>query len=174
MSRDGIAVFLRRLADQTGNIMPDSCEVHLPFYDKKEVYKLFCSQYEAIEKKKPPTSSYFYATWKDCLSHIKIRRVHRFTLCGDCEAYKSAMRTGAKTGARLAQIMADKKAHYDLVATERQAYKMNQDNAKLNPSEYISVVIDGADQSAFGLPHFVTITKDTKGHSLKVKLIGLL
>lgn len=34
--------------------------------------------------------------------------------------------------------------------------------------------MDGADQSAFGLPHFVSSTKNEKGHSLKVRLIGLL
>ena len=51
---------------------------------------------------------------------------------------------------------------------------MNMDNAKLHPAEFMSIVIDGADQSAFCLPHFVTIKKDTKVHSLKVKLVGVL
>lgn len=51
---------------------------------------------------------------------------------------------------------------------------MNQENAKLNPSEYMPIAIDSADQLAFGLSYFVTITKDTKGHALKVKLIDLL
>ena len=51
---------------------------------------------------------------------------------------------------------------------------MNQYNAKLSPSDVMSLVIDGADQSAFGLPYFVTVTKDTKGHALKVKLVGVL
>ena len=67
-----------------------------------------------------------------------------------------------------------KAEHYDLVAKERQAYKMNKDKSLLNPSEYMSIVVDGADQSAFGLPHFVNITKDTRGHALKIKLIGVM
>ena len=154
VTKDSIAVFLRRIADQTGNAMPDTRDIHLPFYDKKEVYNLFCTQYSAMEKKSPPQSSYFYNIWSQSLPHIKIRRVTRFTLCGECESYKQALRTAAKTGTRLAQIQEDRDRHVQLVATERQAYKMNQDNAKLNPSEYMSLVIDGADQSAFGLPHF--------------------
>ena len=41
--KDGKAVFLRRIAEQTGNRMPDTRDVHLPFYDK-EVYGLFETQ----------------------------------------------------------------------------------------------------------------------------------
>ena len=74
----------------------------------------------------------------------------------------------------MTEIQAAQKIHYDHVATERKAYKMNKDNAKINPSEFMSIVMDGADQSAFGIPHCVTMTKDTKGHSIKVKLIGIL
>lgn len=172
--KDAVVVFLRRIADQTANAMPNSKELHLPFYDKQEVYKLFCPQYKAIEKKKPPTLAYFYRVWKESVPHIKIRRVTKFTLCGTCESYKVELRNGVTNATRMSEIQNARKAHYDLVATERQAYKINQDNAKLNPSEYMSLVLDGADQSAFGLPHFVTITKDTKGHCIKVKLIGIL
>ena len=43
-NRDAIVVFLRRIADQTGNSMPEKEEIHLPFYDKKEVYGIFCKQ----------------------------------------------------------------------------------------------------------------------------------
>lgn len=51
---------------------------------------------------------------------------------------------------------------------------MAKDNAAISPSDYMSIVVDGADQSAFGLPHFVTVTKDTKGHAIKIKLVGLI
>lgn len=37
-----------------------------------------------------------------------------------------------------------------------------------------SVVTDGADQSAFGLPHFMTTTKDAKGHAIRARAIGVL
>lgn len=85
-SRDSIAVFLRRLADQTVNKMPDKDDVHLPFYDKKEVYSLFCDQYKAIEKRRPPSSSNFHSVWHSSLLYIKIRRVTRLMLCPVCES----------------------------------------------------------------------------------------
>ena len=46
--------------------------------------------------------------------------------------------------------------------------------AKLEPNRYLSIIVDGADQSAYGLPHFCTLTKDQRGHAMKVKLVGIL
>lgn len=36
------------------------------------------------------------------------------------------------------------------------------------------MIVDGADQLAFRLPHFTTNPKNQRGHALKLKLIGLL
>ena len=133
---------------------------------------MFCTQYEEIEKKKSRSSSFCYSVWQQSLSHIKIRRVTRFTLCARIESYKTPLRQAAVSVTRLAQILADRNRHVNLISNERKAYKTNQENDNLNPSEYMSLVVDGADQSAFGLPHFVTVAKKTKCHSLK--LIGVL
>lgn len=51
---------------------------------------------------------------------------------------------------------------------------MNRENSAISPSNYMSLFVDGADQSAFGLLHFVTVTKDTKWHALKVKRVGIM
>lgn len=40
--------------------------------------------------------------------------------------------------------------------------------------EYCSTIVDSADQSALGLPHFTTKTKSERVHALKVRLIGVL
>jgi len=173
-TKDCVVVFLRRIAEQAGNAMPDCPDIHLPFYDKKEVYQMFCTQFKALESVKPPVSSYFYSVWKDSVPHIKIRRVTRFTVCSTCEMFKRHMQQAVRTGAEMSMIQSDRRAHYKLIATERQAYKMNQDKSAVSPAEYMSIVIDGADQSAFGLPHFVAVTKDTSGHAIKVKLVGLI
>lgn len=52
-----LSLFLLCIADQTGNSMPDSKDVNLPIYDKVKVYKLFCVQYEALEKKTLPAKA---------------------------------------------------------------------------------------------------------------------
>ena len=36
------------------------------------------------------------------------------------------------------------------------------------------LIVDGADQSAFGLPHFTLKTKAERGHKAKVKLVGIV
>ena len=51
---------------------------------------------------------------------------------------------------------------------------MKVDRALHDPGNHLSLIIDGADQSAFGLPHFVTTVKTTKGHGLKIKLVGII
>lgn len=43
-----------------------------------------------------------------------------------------------------------------------------------DPSQTCSIVVDGADQSAFGLPHFTIAKNDVGGHALKVRLLGVL
>lgn len=39
---------------------------------------------------------------------------------------------------------------------------------------FCSVILAGADQSAFDLPHFLVKTKQAREHGLNVKLIGIL
>lgn len=51
---------------------------------------------------------------------------------------------------------------------------MKKELATLRPKEYISIAVDGADQKAFSIPHFTSDTKDSRGHGLKVHLIGVL
>ncbi len=43
-----------------------------------------------------------------------------------------------------------------------------------NPGKFLSVIIDGADQSKFGIPRFLEKCKSEAGYSLKQKLTGVL
>ena len=71
-------------------------------------------------------------------------------------------------------ILAKKKAHNATVKSERAHYTNRRNNAIRDPSLYCSIIIDGADQAAFGLPHFTTMPKDVRGNALKVRLKGIL
>lgn len=51
------------------------------------------------------------------------------------------MKETARIGARFATFF----------ASERQAYEINRDNAVIIPSDYMSIVMDCADQSALGI-----------------------
>lgn len=61
-----------------------------------------------------------------------------------------------------------------MVMDARADFKRKEEKAMLFSSRYWSIVVDGAGQSAFGLPHFVTKVKGEHGCALKARLFGLL
>lgn len=67
-----------------------------------------------------------------------------------------------------------KKLHMEMVHAERREYQKKCDSASLYPQRYCSLIVDGADRSSFGLPHFLHNTKATTRHSLKGKVMGVL
>lgn len=57
---------------------------------------------------------------------------------------------------------------------EQTELKKKQDGAILFPEKYRSILINGADQLAFGLSHFITKSRDERDRSLKISLTGLI
>lgn len=172
--RDAVVSYLERLADETGEKMPDRPERHLPFFRKREVYEHFVKEYRILHDGVPPVKSYFAWTWKLCCANIKVRKLSRFSKCSICEELREAMHEAVTKGATTQDLKRQKKLHIEMVALERREYKMKRDRAILRPDDFCSIIVDGADQSAFGLPHFITTTKQVRGHAMKVKLVGLL
>lgn len=171
---DKITTFLRRLADNTAERMPDTTEFHLPFIEKKQVYQRFLDEYKILYGDNPPSQSYFLRIWKQRLPEIKIRKRTRFTICHECETIRSGLNSAGTNVARAAAFREKKTEHQKMIRRERQGYSRKCEEAKLYPEQFMSVIVDGADQSAFGLPHFTFSTKNTSGHSIKIKLVGVL
>lgn len=175
VSVDYILTFIDRMVDETAEKMPDNGELHLPFFRKEDVYEVFILQFKKLYPTKDfPGKSYFYASWKKHRFNVKVRQETRFTKCGTCERLRAALAEAIRRGLPTDDIKKEKTAHNDFVALERREYMRKAELAMLRPSQYLSFVIDGADQSAYTLPHFVTKTKDSRGNGLKVHLIGVL
>lgn len=172
--KDSVVSFLLRLSEDCGDKMPDKDELHLPFNQKREVYALFLDDFKQLYQNDPPTPQYFMFTWKRNCPQIKVRKTSRFAICDTCEELDSAIKSAVLNGRSTKELKVRKKGHLKMVADERMEYQKKRDRSRLNSSNYCSLIVDGADQSAFGLPHFTTKVKSTKGHSLKVKLIGAL
>lgn len=173
--RDAVIVFLERLADITGDKMPDRNEFHLPFFKKCEVYEAFEIEFKELHRGAPiPSISYFTHTWKQYCFYIKVRKHSRFAKCDVCETLRSALKTAVLKRLSTVELKAQKSSHLKRIWSERLSYKKNRDRAILDPNKYLSLIVDGADQSAFGLPHFTVKTKAERGHAIKVKLIGVL
>ena len=96
MTKDFVLNFLDRMADISGDYMPDATsthqEVHLPFFQKSHVYDCFKGEFSERGANgvalQIPSASYFLAVWKKHRPHIKARRVKRFSKCSDCEFFR--------------------------------------------------------------------------------------
>ncbi len=162
--RDSIISFLERLAESTGDLMPDVNEHHLPYFRKKEVYNEFRKEFPLLYgSKRIPHYAYFISTWKQFCFRIKVRKFRRFAKCTICEQLRTTIKEAVSKRQNTKELIRQKAEHIADIKRERLEYKKKRDNAVLHPSEYKSVIIDGADQTAFGLPHFTVKTKAQTG-----------
>lgn len=174
LHKDAVITFLERLADNTGDRMPDRREMHLPFFKRGEVYEHFKSDFTQLHNPNPPSSTYFFQVWNKFCAHVKVRKISRFAKCARCEQLRNALQEAVQKGMDTSSLKEQKRSHRLLIEMERREYKKKREQAMLHPDRYCSIIMDGADQSAFGLPHFMVKTKDVRGHSLKVKVVGVL
>ncbi len=171
-----VLVFLRRLAESCGDRMPDSAEIHLPYHVKADVYKMFIEDVTHPENaflSRRVSQAYFYSIWKQGAPDIKIRKIHRFTKCTDCEFYRAEMARAGLDLQKCERLKSAKSAHVKYVMQERLEYASKRDRARRSPEKFCSLIVDGADQSAYGLPHLIHNTKAMRGERLKVRLIAL-
>lgn len=175
LAKDSIIVFLRRVADATGEEMPDTKEVHLPFFKKEALFEVFEFEFNRINNSvSAPSLGYFLRMWGKYCSHIKVRKSRRFKECDICLQLRMEIGDAIKSGRSTDELKKQKQAHNDFIARERQYYTEKKHLACLKRSKYLSFAIDGADQSAFTLPHLLGSSKDDRGHGMKLHLIGLL
>lgn len=113
-------------------------------------------------------------TWKLYCSQIKVRTFRRFAKRRFCEEIQASLKQAISLRQDTTRLKELNLEHVEIVARERRFYKKKRDEAILDRSRYMSIVIDGADQSAYGLPHFCVHTKAEPGMAIKVRLVGFL
>ena len=76
------------------------------------------------------------------------------------------------------ELIKHQKARHDHlkdVYLDKQAYYTHRDKARVNPERYLSIIIDGADQSKYSLPHFIErCHKSDATENIKMHLFGAL
>jgi len=95
------------------------------------------------------------------LKHIVIRKQLRFSLCGTCVSFIES-RAHSLGREELAELKAKEHRHSQFVRGERGSYYVRRALGRIHPESYLSIILDGADQAAFGSPHFCTHSKDTE------------
>lgn len=71
----------------------------------------------------------------------------RFQKCSECERIRGEIQTGIGNGVETAEVLTEKNGHLAFVGRERRAYRKKKELEKDAHNEYLSLVIDGSDQS---------------------------
>ena len=96
-----------------------------------------------------------------------------FTKWSTCVFYREELEKVFFKQGNTAMLKEDQRKHWKFVEAERVEYAVKRDRTSREPNNYCSVIVDGADQSAFGMPHFANNTKNMRGEKMKVRVIGL-
>jgi hypothetical protein len=52
-------------------------------------------------------------------------------------------------------LLKEERVHFELVRRERGSYYIRRKQGIYNKSEFLSIILDGADQAAYAMPHFL-------------------
>ena len=161
---------------------PAADQVILPFADKRAVYDMYLHESQEPEQRAKwspygtASRSYFYKSWfasKEA-KRIKTRKTLRFSLCPECVAFIETRRHVLDENERN-DVKRTEGIHHKFVRNERGCYYCRRHQAVSEPDSCFSVIIDGADQSAFGSPHHYLHSKDDDGHwKIATHLMGAL
>ena len=171
--KNQIILYLRDLAERIGDSLPTKPHINLPLMSKKQVFERFQKFNRDFYARENPSLSYWCDIWKRACSDIKTHRHHGFTVCDSCEKIRVGFEM-AENERMEAVLRSEMEAHYSFVDTERRDYERRRDLSRRYPKKYLSLILDGADQKSYGLPHFVFPTKEDKGHKMKTKIVGVL
>ena len=112
-----------------------------------------------------------YREWHHCLV---TRKFMPFAKCDCCTEFR-AKSEATKDKAEKARLSQEYKKHIYFVIKERRVYYTHAMMATRHPREYLSLIIDGADQSDHGLPHFHNRSHKTEAAwKMKLHLMGVI
>ena len=104
----------------------------------------------------------------------RIRKWMPFAKCDTCTAHREKMAATCCSKEK-AHLKADQRIHLERVKRERLSYVMRQRLAVLYPTQYLSLIIDGADTSDFMLPHLCARShKSDQCTKVKMHVLGCI
>jgi hypothetical protein len=119
-----------------------------------KVYEMFKERYSDAKKHsiRPASYPWFMHVWRRDCPRILVRRHSKHAICKICNKFYEAM-ARARTDPDRAFLKHHQMKHLGEARAERQAYKAKRERARERPRKFLSLIIDGADQSNFALPH---------------------
>ncbi|KXJ22492.1 hypothetical protein AC249_AIPGENE2579 [Exaiptasia diaphana] len=139
------------------NVMPDRNRKELPSsYTIKKMYELYIK--DSKTGSVPLSRFQFRRMWKEYHPEVIIPKTNRFTKCGTCVLIDEHIRSKTTKEEKLHWIT-EREKHMELQSGERKKYQKHQKKAEQRPDKYMSVIIDGMDQSKTHLPHWRQVSK---------------
>jgi hypothetical protein len=131
---------------------------------------------ERPEDPKLAFMSYFNKTWRQDkhLLTIICREHLPFAKCDFCIQHR-ARAERKRTQDHVDQDNAALRMHLEDIKAEKLMYYSNRAMARRSPKKYMSIIIDGADQSKHDMPHFKDQSHmSSEAHRIKMHLYGAL
>eukprot|EP00731_Ephydatia_muelleri_P036499 Em0266g2a len=157
-------------ANENGDKLPTSGRILLPSSTTMtSVYQEYTEEYNGSGYVISKAS--FFRNWKKVHGNISIPKRSRFTVCTLCDLFATRIPT-AKADKKDALVQA-RQTHLERVRVERQKYYSHCAKSRHDPKQYITLILDGMDQSKTYLPHFYHQSKAMINKALlKTHIIG--
>jgi hypothetical protein len=129
-----------------------------------------------LVKADQPSLKHFSATWTsgEKTRNIILRKWIPFAKCDTCSTLRED-RENTKDPKERQRIEDRLYHHICFVRRERTSYYRRRVQSVENPNEYLSLIVDEADQKLYDLPHAATQSKtEAQAWLVPVKLIGVL
>ncbi|CAH1252417.1 Hypp9281 [Branchiostoma lanceolatum] len=148
--------FIQTYITTMGDRSPDSRRILLPVgLTKTEIYL----QYKDMYKDTAVSLPYFFSIWQEHFTHVSIPKVRscvkacRMKQCDVCMLAKATIASEVSHIERQALISRWKR-HLQRQQNERETYYQRRARAEARQRDYLSLILDGMDQSKSNLPHF--------------------
>ncbi|CAH3027411.1 unnamed protein product, partial [Porites evermanni] len=142
------------MVDSLANRMPDLSKRELPAcLTFQKIYEMYT---ESVQN--PLKPSQFRRMRLNKFPDVIIPKRNRFTKCGVCLLITEHIRATTDKKKRVTWTER-KQLHMEQQAGERKKYYKHQKKAEQRPDKYLSLIIDGMDQSKTHLPHWIQKSK---------------
>jgi hypothetical protein len=173
-SDDAAAWINEKLAENDGNASPLTGRIMMDRPDRMEWYSEYSMDRENVNQKDHAKPGTFYRALNKCVheGNFEIRKHMQFARCAICHSLRQELLCTRCPDQR-SEIRRKRTQHVKDQYEERKVYYARREKAISQPETYMSIIIDGMDQSKLTMPHF---TRDHKGNAdgLKNALIGVL
>ncbi|CAC5414125.1 Fibrinogen-like protein A,Ryncolin-4,Fibrinogen C domain-containing protein 1-A,Ficolin-1-A,Ficolin-2,Ficolin-1,Fibrinogen C domain-containing protein 1-B,Fibrinogen C domain-containing protein 1 [Mytilus coruscus] len=167
-------IWLHDYANKFAEKQPDKTRLHLPpCLTKASLYEMYKDDMEE-HAEQTISLSHFYWMWRNCVSYVSIPANSRLSKCNICTQIKTKMVETKDQNARM-ELKRTREQHLLKQSLERRKYYKHAHKARQHPDKYMSIIIDGMDQSKTEIPNFLYLSSLTAGMwKLTTHLVGAL